>query len=80
MLVVETVAKGRRAHFVQGKPIEQICRELKHSRKTVRKVLRSEETASRIGARFSRTPGSGPGSRRWMRCSRSTRPAAHAIG
>jgi len=45
MLVVETIAKVRRAHFVQGKPIKQICRELKVSRKTVRKVLRSEATA-----------------------------------
>ncbi len=45
MLVVETIAKIRRAHFVQGKPIKQICRELKLSRKVVRKVLRSEETA-----------------------------------
>ena len=41
MLVVETIAKIRRAHFVQGKPIKQICRELKLSRKVVRKVLRS---------------------------------------
>jgi hypothetical protein len=32
MLVVETIAKIRRAHFVQGKPIKQICRELKLSR------------------------------------------------
>ena len=45
MLVVETIAKIRRAHFVQGKPIKQICRELKLSRKVVRKVLRSEQTA-----------------------------------
>jgi hypothetical protein len=45
MLVVETIAKIRRAHFVHGKPIKQICRELKLSRKVVRKVLRSEETA-----------------------------------
>ena len=45
MLVVETIAKIRRAHFVDGKPIKQICRELKLSRKVVRKVLRSEATA-----------------------------------
>ena len=44
MLVVETIAKIRRAHFVQGKPIKQICGELKLSRKVVRKVLRSDET------------------------------------
>ena len=45
MLVVETVAKIRRAYFVQQKPIKQICRELRVSRKVVRKVIRSEATA-----------------------------------
>jgi hypothetical protein len=45
MLVVETVAKIRRAYFVQGKGIKEICRELRLSRKVVRKVLRSDETA-----------------------------------
>jgi transposase len=44
MLVVETVAKIRRAYFVQKKPIKEICRELRVSRKVVRKVLRSEAT------------------------------------
>jgi hypothetical protein len=41
MLVVETIAKVRRAHFVQGKGIKTICREFGLSRKIVRKVLRS---------------------------------------
>src|SRR4051794_38130286 len=41
MFVVETVARIRRAHFVQGKSIKLICRELRVSRKVVRKVLRS---------------------------------------
>jgi hypothetical protein len=45
MLVVETIAKIRRAYLVQGKPIKAICRELKVSRKVVRKVLRSGGTA-----------------------------------
>ena len=45
MLVVETIAKIRRAHRVQGKKIKEICRELKVSRKVVRKVLRSDETS-----------------------------------
>ena len=44
MLVVETVAKIRRAYFVQGKAIKAICRELGVSRKVVRKVLRSGAT------------------------------------
>ena len=44
MFVVETIARIRRAHFVQGRSIKAICRELRVSRKTVRKVIRSEET------------------------------------
>ena len=44
MLVVETIAKIRRAHFVDGKSIKQICRELRLSRNTVRKVIRSGVT------------------------------------
>ena len=44
MLVVETIARIRRAHLIQGKSIKAICRELRVSRKVVRKVLRSEAT------------------------------------
>ena len=44
MLVVETIAKIRRAYFGQGKSIRQICRELRVSRNTVRKVIRSGAT------------------------------------
>ena len=44
MLVVETIAKIRRAFFQDKKPIKQICRELRLSRKTVRKVIRSGAT------------------------------------
>ena len=47
MLVVETIARIRRAHFVQGKSIKAICRELHVTRKVVRKVLRSEATEFR---------------------------------
>ena len=45
MLVVETVAKIRREHFGRGKGAKTIARELGLSRNTVRKVLRSGETA-----------------------------------
>ena len=45
MLVVETVARVRREHFVKGKTIKEIARDLKVSRNTVRKVLRSGETS-----------------------------------
>jgi hypothetical protein len=44
MLIVETIAKIRRLFFVQGKPIKAICRELRLSRKVVRKVIRSKAT------------------------------------
>jgi transposase len=47
MLVVETIAKIRRAFFVQKKPIKAICREFRVSRKVVRKVIRSEATEFR---------------------------------
>ena len=45
MLVVETIAKIRRYYFREGKSIKGISRELRISRNTVRKVLRSGETA-----------------------------------
>ena len=41
---METIAKIRRAHFIEGKPIKQICRELRVSRNTVRKVIRPGAT------------------------------------
>ena len=44
MLVVETIAKIRRMHFSQGMGIKTICRELKMSKKVVRKVIRSGAT------------------------------------
>jgi hypothetical protein len=40
MLVVETIAKIRRLSLVHGKSIKEICRELRISRKVVRKVQR----------------------------------------
>ena len=47
MLIVETIAKIRRAFFVQGKSIKAICRDLGVSRKVVRKVVRSGSTEFR---------------------------------
>ena len=41
MLVVETIGRIRREHLVKGKSIKEIARDLKVSRNTVRKVLRS---------------------------------------
>ncbi len=60
MLVVETVAKIRRAYFVQGKAIKAICRELRVSRKVVRKVLGSEATEFRYEREDQPLPRIGP--------------------
>src|SRR6201986_3355227 len=49
MLVVETIARIRREHFIKGKTIKEIARDLKVSRNTVRKVLRSGETSFAYG-------------------------------
>ncbi|QXX76657.1 hypothetical protein MHY1_p00179 (plasmid) [Methylovirgula sp. HY1] len=45
MLIVETISRIRREHFIKGKTIKEIARDLKISRNTVRRVLRSEETS-----------------------------------
>ena len=74
MLVVETIAKIRRAYFVQGKPIKAICRELKVSRKVVRKVLRSRRDGVPLRARrCSRCRRSVRGRTSWSGCWRRTR-------
>jgi transposase len=46
MLIVETIGRIRRDHLVKGKSIREIARDLKLSRNTVRRVLRSGETSS----------------------------------
>ena len=60
MLVVETIAKIRRAYFVHKKPIKAICRELGLSRKVVRKVLRSDATEFRYRRETQPQPKIGP--------------------
>lgn len=57
---METVAKIRRAFFVQRKPIKQICRELMVSRKVVRKVIRSEANTFRYSRARQPAPKLGP--------------------
>jgi len=47
MLTVDTIAKIRRAFFIEKKPIKAICRELKRSRTAVRRAIRSEATEFR---------------------------------
>jgi transposase len=60
MLIVETISKIRRAYFVQKKPIKVICRELRVSRKVVRKVIRSEATEFRYERAAQPLPKLGP--------------------
>src|ERR1700724_3097959 len=45
MLIVETIGRIRREHLIKGKSIKEIARDLKISRNTVRRVLRSGETS-----------------------------------
>src|ERR1700687_6430400 len=60
MLILETIAKIRRAFFVKGKSIKLICRELRVSRKIVRKVIRSEATEFRYEREAQPLPKIGP--------------------
>ena len=60
MLVVETIAKIRRAFFGQGKAIKAICRELSLSRKVVRKVIRTWATEFRYEREHQPLPKIGP--------------------
>ncbi|MDX2144607.1 MAG: IS21 family transposase [Rhodospirillaceae bacterium] len=60
MLVVETIAKIRRAYFGQGRPIKAICRDLGVSRKVVRKVIRSGATEFRYERDVQPLPRIGP--------------------
>ena len=53
---METIGRIRREHFVQGKTIREIARDLKLSRNTVRKVLRSAETAFSYGRQVQPRP------------------------
>jgi hypothetical protein len=60
MLVVETIAKIRRAFFVQKKSIKEICRTLHVSRKVVRKVIRTDATEFRYERETQPLPKIGP--------------------
>jgi hypothetical protein len=60
MLIVDTIAKIRRAYFVQKRSIKAICRELGVSRKVVRKVLRSDATEFKYERGSQPAPKIGP--------------------
>ena len=44
MLTVDTIGRIRREYFVGTKPIREISRSLKVSRKTIRKAIRASQT------------------------------------
>ena len=54
------IGRIRREHFVKGKSIKAIVRELKVSRNTVRKMLRSGATAFEYGRQVQPRPKLGP--------------------
>ncbi len=60
MFVVEKIARIRQAHFIQGKSIKSICRELRVSRKVVRKILWSNATEFHYERQAQRLPRIGP--------------------
>ena len=60
MLVVETIARIRREYFGKGKPIKEIVRDMKVSRNTVRKVIRTQATAFGYDRRVQPMPKLGP--------------------
>ena len=62
MLTVETIGRIRRERFLKGKSIKEIARDLKVSRNTVRKVLRSGATAFEYERQVQPRPKLG----RWM--------------
>jgi predicted transcriptional regulator len=49
MLTVETIGRIRREYFLKGKTIKEIARDLRVSRNTVRKVVRSGVTRFEYG-------------------------------
>ena len=80
MLVVETIAKIRRAYFSQGKSIKEICRDLQVSRKVVRKVIRSNATEFHYERSRQPRPKIGPWRDRSTACSSRTRGSRPVSG
>ena len=78
MLTVETIGRIRREHFVKGKTIKEIARDLKVSRNTVRKVLRSGETSFEYERTSSRGRSWADGQRNSTSCWRAMRPSLPA--
>jgi transposase len=81
MLVVETIAKIRRAFFVQKKPIKEICRDLRVSRKAVRKIVRSDATEFHYERSIQPLPKIGPWRDRldWLLRGNEEKPARERL-
>ena len=60
MVTVDTIGKVRRAYWVQRKKIKVIARELRLSRGTVRRIVRSGETALTYERKEQPLPKLGP--------------------
>lgn len=60
MKSVDTIARVRRAVYVQGWSVKRICRDLHLSRNTVRKILRSDETSFFYEREWQPMPKIGP--------------------
>ena len=60
MLTVETIARIRRDHLLHGVPIKKIARDLRVSRNTVRKIVRSEDCPSSYERTIQPLPKLGP--------------------
>jgi transposase len=60
MLIVETIGRIRREHLDKGKSIREIARSLRLSRNTVRRILRSGETAFSYEREVQPRPKLGP--------------------
>jgi orotate phosphoribosyltransferase-like protein len=75
MLIVETIARIRREHFIKGKTIKEIARDLRVSRNTVRKVLSRERAHSSTSGWFSLGRSWDDGQLNSTDCWQGTRPS-----
>jgi hypothetical protein len=80
MVTVDTIGKVRRAYWVQRKKIKAIARELRLSRGTVRRIVRSGETAPVYERKEQPRRSWGLSSSSSTSCSRRTWPSRSASG
>jgi len=80
MVTVDTIGRVRRAYWVQKKKIKAIARELRLSRGTVRRIVRSGETVLTYERKEQPLPKLGRSLSNSTSCSRRTWPSASASG